>query len=322
MPTGVFTALLVALFTFLLLPLSGAFLVRKRWRSFRALVRKAAQLPVFDGKALPAEAQVLAFVGNVEAIQGNNRLWVRVDGTSVQVSLDKHTIWTLLEESINLNTDYSPQSPVVSRWTQVGALAQGAPVFIAGTLKFEGGRLCLEDWAGGPPFVVFFDGDEASLFPRLLWTGRQKNEFWNLYTPISCLIGFAIISIMAFTYYRETHSVAWSVIIASLSTLPFIVLLPPGILGFFVYRSLWRKGRRIRRMRDVVVLADLCSKEHIDSPYLRLMPELPGDYQAFIKKAANRALRTETFSVLIFTVSLVLNWYLSLQLMAILAAMH
>jgi hypothetical protein len=197
------------------------------------------------------------------------------------------------------------------RWERAGVLPEGLGVLVIGRVRQEPGLPVFTAELGRKPLVIFFDGDPTTATARAIWFGRQRNEYWNDVSPISFLTGFVALLALAFFGFRSVEIQFMAVISAGLSLLPFLPLMPPGIVGFFVYRRLWRQGRTLRARRDL----NLLSQEVVESrpegvAPLPPLPPVGRPGQATVP----RIRRLETSALVIMGVSLLVNFYVVLRL--------
>lgn len=301
MPGSFPLALLSALVFYGVLPLLGAFLVRSRWRQFRAQLYQIRQAKVFSGLLDENGGETLVF-GTVEGIQGSDKLWIRSVGRSIQVEMKNVLIYELGGDDLLVDGHQLPSPPTSLRWQQLGPLPESSPVMVWGKLLLRNGLLVVEPATGARVNLVLYEGDPETVLKRLIWSGRQRNEYWNAFTPVSFIIGFAILAIFIFTATRESTNRLWAIILTTVAVMPFSVLLPPGIAGFFAYRSLWRRGRICRARRD------LCS-----------FNEKTGARAELLQKKARRL---EWAALILFFLALLANSSLVFLLLAQLAAVR
>jgi len=326
-------------------------MVRRRWRSFRWKCRDAALLPVWGPDAKTDYPAGFAIYGQVEAIQGDDTLWITTDAGSIQVIMNGHPVYSIDDAGIDANGNQAHRTPEMTRWEHVGPLPEGSRIFVAGDICYERAGLVVRAWKSAAPLLVFYDGPAEDLIARLLWAGRQRNEFWNAFTPMSLMIGFGLLAIFGFSAVRESGNRFWAVLAASLSVIPFAALLPPGILGFFLYRRLWRKGRHYRGFRDLSILVQsllMAGETNIDKLHnaqtvicppgtfknsqwnvfafakkgLAFPLRLPMQLDVWERSCKYRAILLETVAIIIFLLSLVVNWFEILILMAQIVAMR
>ena len=145
-------------------------------------------------------------------------------------------------------------TPRVVYWKEMNALVEGSRIFVAGTLSRDDGTLAFRSWEAGQgkPLVIMYDCPDSSVLERAMWTGRQRNEYWNHLTPISLIVGFLAELVWVMWVFEESRLAALVGTIGAL--IPILPLIPPGVVGFYLYRRLWRRGRRIRAARDVNAL--------------------------------------------------------------------
>lgn len=252
--------LIPAVIFFLGVPLAGAFSVRQRWRRFRKAVRRASTLPRIDDAfaqtaidSAPPREHVVVF-GRLEGVEGKSGIWLRSLGFSVSVDLETIPLFLLPPRT---GTGGSPPdvTPRIAYWKEMNALVEGTKFLVAGeTRRGPSGTFSIEEFSdtGEKPLIIMYDGPDDDVFSRAMWTGRQRNEYWNHYTPISLIVGFLAELLWVVHVFDENRLYALIGIV--LAVLPVLPLIPPGLIGFYIFRKLWQSGRRLRAIRDVAIL--------------------------------------------------------------------
>jgi len=261
---------LIALFFYVLIPGIGAFAVRARWRRFRRGVTSASLYP-FAGYAhlrgsgdLPEGARIgnFRFLGSLEAIQGDDTIWVKDGHVSLPADMSGVSVYLVPAEAGPYSGDFGAghagvvpdRTPTVIRWQKLSSLTEGTRVFLAGALTVKGGKPVFAATDRAPLLVVLYDGDEKRLIHRSIWRGRQRNEYWNQFTPVSLAGGSLALVTAAYVFLHSPPDRVPALMAVSLSVLPLLPFFPPGVIGFFAYRSLWKRGRFLRAERDLVRL--------------------------------------------------------------------
>lgn len=245
----VYLALITALLFYAILPVIGAFAVRKQWRGFRTAVAIAAQAPgLGDALTTGQEAGLRCVRGDIEAMGGEHELWLRCDNATCVV--DMRGAW------VHLLTGRSGDDHIERRrWSGLPALGSGARAFVAGDAAFRDGRIVLGPAADGSMLVILHDGDDSTVVKRSIRAGRHLNEYWNPVTQISLALGVMVMSVIVMMVLPGRTSGAMPSLITALTlTLafaPILPLLPPGVVGFFAYRRFWRQARFCRSRRDL-----------------------------------------------------------------------
>lgn len=256
----------VAFAFYLLIPGVGGFLARRRWRVFRRRVIAASRYAtagypeVLVGSRSRRSAFIghYRFFGNLEAIQGEGMVWLTDGKASVAVELADVPVYMVPggevdaaagRERLSLNAEEG-EVPSATTWKKVGSLPEGTRMFVAGELYGDQGRAVFQ----GEPLVIMYDGSDDTLLFRSIRDGRQVNEYWNSLTPISIAAGSLALLILAYLYIGSPLMRIAGILSASLGLLPVSILAPPGVVLFFVYRRLWRRGRRYRAERDLLRL--------------------------------------------------------------------
>ena len=254
--------MLAALF-FGLVPGTGAFVVRARWRTFRGRLLEASTFPsvayadeVRRSDGLLGEYR---FIGTLEAIQGKDLIWLSDGHLSVAALLEGVSIYILprysfhsagspYEKLEDMMPDEQPQS---LSWSRISSLPAGTQVFVAGTLFEEDGRRIFRQFARSSLLVVIYDGETETILPRAIWGGRQKNEYWNQSTLISLITGSFSLLLVSYVLLNDPAFGLPALFALTFSCFPVAPLLPPGFPLYFLYRGLWRRARFLRAERDL-----------------------------------------------------------------------
>jgi hypothetical protein len=248
-----------ALLFFGIIPLAGAFAVRWRWRIFRQRILAAYKWPMLDYSSAHRvgsgtdDTGGVRFLGRLEGIQGDTGIWLGAQGLSVMVDLEKVPIF-LLPPSASSDASPPDATPRVVMWKELGAMVEGSRFFVAGCPYRNGSTLTISSWSDGKgrPLVIMYDCPDSIVLDRAIWTGRQRNEYWNHLTPVSLIVGFLAQLLWAMRILDQSRLYALIGTVTSL--IPVLPLIPPGVAGFYVYRRLWRRGRRVRASRDMLAL--------------------------------------------------------------------
>jgi len=244
-------AIVIAIAFYLLVPATGAFLVRHRWRRFRRDALTSAQLPELHYADSPGQERY-QFLGRLEAVQGNDLVWLEAGNLSVGVSLERVPMY-IIPGGAGRRTGYPDETPRVVYWHEITGLAEGTRFFVAGTVVEEKNGLVFRGSGDGDPLVLIYDGPEHALLKRVVWTGRQRNEYWNHLTPIALTVGFLAELVTAMLVVGESRLAALFATVLAMG--PFLPLMPPGVAGYFFYRRIWRAARRRRAIRDVEMVS-------------------------------------------------------------------
>lgn len=243
----VYLAALAAIIFYALLPVVGAFVTRQQWRLFRNAVTAAASLPAFSAPPVSGgrspEAGRCRIQGDVDALGGKFEVWIACSNAVVVVDL--HDAWVYI-----LTGRAGDDTIEKRRWKDLPSIGPGARAFIAGAVEFSGGRFMLGQSGKEPPLVILHDGDDDNVVRRSIWAGRHENEYWNPVTQISMALGVATMSGIVPTALRGRMPSLIGALTLTIAFAPALMLLPPGVVGFFVYRRFWRKARYCRARRD------------------------------------------------------------------------
>jgi hypothetical protein len=252
-------ALGTAVLFFALVPGAGAFAVRWQWRLFRRRMREASQAPFLRYSDLTGAAgprgDFRAF-GELEAIQGRDRVWINTGEFTVEADLGGVRLYLLpsLSGSAGLQEPLPDEEPAVAPWNRLYSLPSGLRLFVGGSLFLEEGRGVFRSGPRSPLLVVFYDGERESILKRAIWGGRKRNEYWNPFTLPSLLAGFLCLALLAYLSLRSSQAGLPGLAVLSLAAAPVAPFLPPGVALYYLYRYFWKLARRLRAERDLLRL--------------------------------------------------------------------
>ncbi len=244
------------------LPALGAFLARDQWRRFRMTVMRVSRYPTATpgvvGREPSAPVGYYRFFGTLEAIQGDDRIWLTNGRFSVAADLRNVRVHLIPEAERNdlaASAGGEPGSASLGSvpWNRIFSLPEGTPVFVGGALFSEEGRGVFRDDGRTRLLVVIHDCPRESLVLRAISGGRQRNEYINAFTLPSVAIGSLSLILIAFTLLALPDRVV-SLLAMTAGLAPLSPFLPPGFPLYFAYRSRWKSARLLRVQRDVVRL--------------------------------------------------------------------
>jgi hypothetical protein len=269
-----YLALLVASFFYIVLPVSGGIITRTRWKSFRTRIMAARSLPCLGFQSTGEPEAEFRFFGEVDAIGGRDELWLRNESLSCVVDARSASVY-LLSGTGNgpgsggdgIDSDGEPGTDGDTfervRWAALPSIPPVARAYTIGKATMDGGRLVMGPADGRPVLLIIHDGRDEEVEQRAIWSGRQKNEYWNPLTQVSLVAGLLAMSLIVSRVLsaRTLPSIAAITVVTGFS--PLLPLLPPGVIGFILYRSAWRLARFCRSRRD------LAAFQGVDSRVLR-----------------------------------------------------
>jgi len=251
----------IAVLFYAVLPAFGAFLARGQWRRFRKTVTLVSHYPTATpgvlGRERTAPVGYYRFFGTLEAIQGDDRIWLTNGRFSVAADLRNVRVYLIPETEGNEPVSLAHRGAAASLgsvpWSRIFSLPEGTPVFVGGALFSEEGRGVFRDNGQARLLVVIHDCPKESLVLRAISSGRQRNEYMNSFTLPSVAIGSLSLVLLAFTLLALPERVV-SLLALTAGLAPLSPFLPPGFPLYFAYRSHWKKARLLRVQRDVVRL--------------------------------------------------------------------
>jgi hypothetical protein len=254
-----YLALLTAFFFYLFLPVCGGIISRTRWKSFRTRIMAAQGLPKLGSHGAESEAG-FRFYGEVDAIGGRNELWLQNEELSCVVDARTATVYVLSgsgsegrggDDGARGGGGGDGDTLERVRWAALSSIPPVARAFVVGHAMLDGSRVVFRPGNGIPVLLIIHDGRDEDVEVRAIWNGRQKNEYWNPLTQVSLVAGLLAMSgiVSRVLSARTLPSIAAITVAAGFS--PLLPLLPPGVIGFILYRSAWRHARFCRSRRDL-----------------------------------------------------------------------
>jgi len=254
--------LFFALLFYAFIPGIGAFAIRSSWRKFRSRLSESAIYTPLDYRELrqaeaesSSEERIYRFFGHLQAMQGDNIIWVSDGKVSVSADLERVFVYILSEESSWIEggyREYPVQPPRKVLWEKISSLPEYTQIFLSGELDCRDKRGVFKNSAEYPLLVIIYEGEPKNVLIRAAWSGRQKNEFWNSLTPGSLALGSFSLFIYFYILMSFPKLLLPAIIALSLSLIPVVPLFPPAVLFYYYYRDFWKKGRVLRAQRDLI----------------------------------------------------------------------
>lgn len=315
-------AIIIAFISYLIVPGLGGLQARSRWRRFRKRVRESALLPVVEydqgGDDSPLGAH--RFTGRIEALQGDDSLWIRGEGVSVQALMSDSEIYVLATETARtpdartLEEKRLPEEvPGTLSWKKMTSLQEGYRVFLVGFLERRGGILRMYGSRKVPLLSILHESEDV--IPRAIWSGRQKNEYWNTLTPWALLAGSLALFVMASAVFRTHQASLTARVLILMALFPVIPFLPPGVAFFFIYLANWRRARFLRAERDLLGLNAYLRAGDATAEMAGWGDDFPGNTVPLIQSCRRRALISEIAAALGFITGFMMNSALAMYIL-------
>jgi len=310
-----YTGLIISLIAFILIPGAGGVKALLEWRKFRKRIMESALLdmPAFSEDFSEEFLGLYRFSGRIEALQSNSILWIKGEKISIQADMSESRLF-----SLPYNADFSggpdflseegalPEEPPKKvSWKNIMSLQEGLKVYLIGFLKKENGIMRMFGTRNSPLTAVFYEKEDV--VPMAVWSGRQKNEYWNPVTPWSLLAGSLSLFILAMTGFRLGFPGYISNILLTMALFPITPFLPPGVVLFFIYIGLWRKARLLRAKRDLLKLNAFVRAGDSVSVMSGWEFAFPENTTPLIKEARKKALFNELAAVFFFSAGFSVN---------------
>lgn len=260
-----YVAIAVAILFYAVLPCAGALVRRHGWSRFRARLAELVRAPVLGyGDIAAARARggeepfgPFQFRGFMDALEGEEGLWLRSGETTVVVDFRDTTFHSLAQDEPGLPLDSLGRAGGLESlsWRKVRSFSSGTKVLVAGMLRMRGGQAVFGSVDGAPLVVISYDGAEDNLVSRIVAAARGRNDFRNGFTFASCAAGVTILGLLL--VMAQSQPFLPSVLFASglVALAPLIPFLPPGMLFVFLGNAVWRKRIGIMMRRDLAAAA-------------------------------------------------------------------
>jgi hypothetical protein len=261
-----FVIVLIALCTYGIVPGIGAFFVRRKWRRFREGLLSAASYPVPDYRLLHSgesgRAGCFRFYGTLRALRGENGAWVDNGRVSLRVELERVRVYMISAPSSLSHREGSSafddeMVPIEVPWRRIKTLPEGTKVFVAGELDRRATGALFLSTQKVPLVVIVYDGPDEHLLSHAVKTGRERNGYWNFLTPGALTTGSFTLFVYFYLLLRAPLLRFPAILALTVSLLPLTLVLPPAVIGYSFYRSLWKRAFLLRTERDLLTLNEI-----------------------------------------------------------------
>lgn len=207
---------------------------------------------------VPAEGSLFRFFGALQALEGSDCIWLSDGALSVRVDLTGVPIYILpsapdLKDPIG-ETGYPEEIPARTSWKEIFSLPEGTKMFLFGKVVNTDGKILFKDTSDEQLFAVIYDCSSRAFFSQAIWTGRQRNEYWNPATPGSLTVGSFLLFVYFYLLLQQPYMKFPAGVALLFSLVPIILFFPPGLFFYYVYRNLWKRARIFRAERDLLKL--------------------------------------------------------------------
>ena len=260
-----YVAIAVAVIFYAAFPCAGALARKLAWSRFRARLGELSQAPALGYDDIAAARArggeepfgPFRFRGSMDALEGEDGLWLRSDETTVVVDFRDTAFHALAQDDPELPLDSLRRAGGIERlsWRTVRSFSSGTKVLVAGMLRMRGGQAVFSSLDGAPLVVVSYDGADENLESRIVAASRGRNDLWNGFTFASCAAGVTILGLLL--AMSQSLSFLPSVLFVSglVALAPLIPFLPPGMLLVFLGNAVWRRRIGIMMRRDLAAVA-------------------------------------------------------------------
>jgi hypothetical protein len=222
--------LAVAAVFYLAVPGMGAFIVRGQWRLFRRTINEISRYPIAGARAMGRVKNSFVgyfrFFGTLESIQGDDRIWIANGPSSVAVDLKRLSVYMLPDAAPRQGREEADLAAVP--WNRIFSLSEGTTILVGGALYAEEGRGVFRPHGRRKPLVVIYDCGREHIIPQAVRSGRQRNEFWNIFTIPSIVTGAFTLILLAYFLLGMPDQRFPALVALSASLAPVAPFLPPA----------------------------------------------------------------------------------------------
>jgi len=200
------------------------------------------------------EGSYVRYYGVLESLEGSRTIWVRGQRGSVRVQLSGDWVYSIPAGQKVFSAP--PGKKILRfRWSKAGILTEGLGVFVYARKGQEKGLPTLYVDNNEPMLLLLYEAAETQITSKALWFGRIKNEFWNSFTPLSLVAGTGLLLALALIAFIRQGNLSEGLWAMTFALIPYLALMPPGVLGYFIYRRLWKQALFLSAKLDLYVLA-------------------------------------------------------------------
>lgn len=247
----------IAALFYLAVPGIGAFLARGQWRRFRRTMLAVSCCPTANPARIARDRPGLLgryrFFGTLEAIQGDERIWITNGRHSVAADLGGLSVYILPRQGARPEDGREGEVRSVP-WGRIFSLPEGTPMLVGGALFSEDGRGVFRSQGRDRLLVVIHDCPRESIVQMATWSGRHRNEYANAFTLPSIITGSLSLAALAYSLLSAPAGMIAAIAAITAALAPVVPFLPPGFPLYFAYRWSWKRARLMRAQRDVVRL--------------------------------------------------------------------
>jgi hypothetical protein len=205
---------------------------------------------------------------------------------------------------------FPEESPATLSWKKMTSLQEGYRVYLIGFLERREGMLRMYGSKKVP--LLFLLHDTGDVVPRAVWSGRQKNEYWNTMTPWALFAGSLALFVLASAVFRTQQASLTARVLMLMALFPVIPFLPPGVALFSIYLVNWRRARFLRAERDLLGLYAYLRAGDATDEMAGWGVDLPLNTVPLINSCRRRALVSEIVAAFVFTAGFIMNSALTL----------
>lgn len=231
-------------------PLAGICIRRWHRKVFRQRFRDILRKPLLDyetWRLLEREGSQNAqyrFFGKIEATS-EKMLWVKNDSLLIPVELRNAQGFFINDNSLRRIV-----------WHKLPYFSENTNIFLAGELVQREGRRIFASTPKKTLVAVLYDTEEEDLVLRIISASRNKNDYWNAFTPYSILIGAFSLIVTAVSFLRHP-AFRFTVITAFIAVfIPLFPFFPPGILFTALNRFLRKQSETASIRADMLAIRE------------------------------------------------------------------
>ncbi len=194
------------------------------------------------------------FFGDIEALEEDDVIWLSDGHHRIRVRIGSNPVYVLPGHGAQDGNSGQERAASYTKWKNLASLPQGTGFFVTGWLNTSTLVPIFEAKEGSPLTVVIHDVDPGEVLSRAIGTGRQRNEFWNSMSPYAFLSGVLFQLFLLLGLVQRDPNSLMMLLLVPMALLPALILAPPGIFFYFLYRNNWSLGRQYRAERDLLIL--------------------------------------------------------------------
>ncbi|MDR2194076.1 MAG: hypothetical protein LBP19_06370 [Treponema sp.] len=234
-----------------MIPVVGTFIHRYHRKVFRQQLMVVLHKPLLDYETWRllerghVNDTMFRFLGKFESVS-ETILWIKNESLLIPLGLRDTQIFFVNDAGLRR---------IVNR--RLLDISEETKIFVAGEIVWQDGRQMFASTKKNPLITILYDKeDNEDLVVRIISASRNKNDYWNLVTPYSIIMGIFSLILMAIFYLQRPAFRIMAIIALIAVFIPLFPFLPPGILFTSMSRFLRKCAETASIRSDITAIQE------------------------------------------------------------------